>query len=753
MKVTLQQILAGYAVSTTTNANMTAIANAFENTVSRDGTTPNTMLADFDMNSHSILNLGAPQNLSSAARWMDVLDGVDLTGTPIPAQGGNAGKYIRTNGSSLLWDTPTITLPDFYPTSAAETSCGVTVVDKTKVYGDVLRYGIVPNSSGSASSNTSIIKQLCSPEVSATGYTGVVRLTNTTGNDIYYFNDIVTFRPGTYIEFDRSTWRLDKSGSDSDAVNAGAVYAVSNFSMRNGTIDVHWADAPATQGFCFVLGSRSAAGTKYFPNHYDSLLGYKQGNAVIDNMTFKSNAANSRLVVMLGGLRNVLFRNYTLDGQDSGVGGLYYEWGWATYDATLANRKTSHAHNITFENGYVKGLRDSSEDYAIWMQGAYNFKVDGLKVLDGYGAVKAGVGEAFFYQRWDPEDLAGGKRNIRINNVVADSGAGTTIEILGAQQASGAQFQGPSILALGHPGDYVAMTDLQEAVITNVVSRNSAGYGILSSATKTTVDNITVIGAQRGIVLTDEATLFDIRGATIKDCTSFGMQIGQGFNLWSPAREKIGSIRNCFVAGNGTAGVNTDGISVTYARSVIIENCRFGYELIHDGVAEATQTRGVNASATSSGVRCIGNYVAGAVGGSGYALGSSGPDGRGCTIEKPQGIAVYTGLWGDGSSFLTTLTYAASMDLDVRSSNHFIVTANTTSAFAFTEPTNMRYGQVIDITIRNTSGSALGTITWPTSFKYSTWTSPATGNSRTIGLRWNGTNWVEIHRTAADIPN
>ena len=94
MKVTLQSILAGYAVNTTTNANMTAIANAFENTVSRDGTSPNTMLADFDMNSHSILNLGAPQNLSSAARWMDVLNGVDLTGTPIPAQAGNTGKFI-----------------------------------------------------------------------------------------------------------------------------------------------------------------------------------------------------------------------------------------------------------------------------------------------------------------------------------------------------------------------------------------------------------------------------------------------------------------------------------------------------------------------------------------------------------------------------------------------------------------------------------------------------------------------------------
>ena len=750
MKVTLQSILAGYAVNTTTNANMTAIANAFENTVSRDGTSPNTMLADFDMNSHSILNLGAPQNLSSAARWMDVLNGVDLTGTPIPAQAGNTGKFIQTDGTSLLWGTPTITIPDFYPTSAAEISCGVTVVDKTKVYGDVLRYGIVPNSSGAASSNTSIIKQLCSPEVSASGYTGTVRLTNTTGSDVYYFNNIVTFRPGIYIEFDNSTWRLDKSGSDSTAVNAGAIYVVSNFSLRNGTIDVHWADAPAAQGHALVIGSRNAVGTTYFPNHYDSLLSYKQGNGLVDNMTFKSNAVNAQLVTIIGGVRNVTFNNYVLDGQSSGVGGIYYEWGWATYDATPSNRQTSHAHNLTFTNGTARNLRSAFEDYAIWLAGAYNSRVDGLKVLNGYGAVKFSLGEAMFYNPWNPEDLAGAKHNVYINDVVHDTGAGTSIEVLGAQVATG--IFGTVIPALGHPADYKAETDLLDARITNTVARNCAGYGILSSAGKLYLGNNYTKGCQRGIVTTDECTIFEIDTPTILDSTSYGIHLGSGSALWSPAREKMGSVRNGFIAGNGTAGVNTDGIVVANARSVIIENNRFGYETSHDGVAEATQTRGVNATNTSSGVRCIGNYVAGAVGGLGYTLGSSGPDGRGCTIENPQGITAYAGLWGDGTSFLTTLTYGTSMALDVRSNNHFIVTATNGTAFAFTEPTNMRYGQTIDITVRNTFG-VIGTITWPSSFKMAAWTNPANGFSRSIELRWNGTNWVELNRTTSDIPN
>ncbi len=50
---------AGSAVNTL-NENFAAIEAALENTVSRDGTTPNEMLADLDMNSNSLLNVADP---------------------------------------------------------------------------------------------------------------------------------------------------------------------------------------------------------------------------------------------------------------------------------------------------------------------------------------------------------------------------------------------------------------------------------------------------------------------------------------------------------------------------------------------------------------------------------------------------------------------------------------------------------------------------------------------------------------------
>lgn len=48
--------------TSTINTNFQAIQEAMENTLSRDGSIPNFMDADLDMNSHKIINAGAPEN-------------------------------------------------------------------------------------------------------------------------------------------------------------------------------------------------------------------------------------------------------------------------------------------------------------------------------------------------------------------------------------------------------------------------------------------------------------------------------------------------------------------------------------------------------------------------------------------------------------------------------------------------------------------------------------------------------------------
>ena len=73
-KLSLSNLASGFRSSNKLNENFQAIRDAFDNTLSRDGSTPNQMTAPLDMNSQRIINVGPPVNLSDAARLQDVLD-------------------------------------------------------------------------------------------------------------------------------------------------------------------------------------------------------------------------------------------------------------------------------------------------------------------------------------------------------------------------------------------------------------------------------------------------------------------------------------------------------------------------------------------------------------------------------------------------------------------------------------------------------------------------------------------------------
>lgn len=141
-KLSLSDITSGYNSSQRINAAFAALEAAMENTVSRDGSSPNTMSAYLDMNSNRILNVGAPSQASDAARWVDVTDALAIS-TALPAQTGNSGKYITTDGSSLGWGNP----PIRYAQTSAESAASVTPTDYSYPPGDIRRYGGVGDGS------------------------------------------------------------------------------------------------------------------------------------------------------------------------------------------------------------------------------------------------------------------------------------------------------------------------------------------------------------------------------------------------------------------------------------------------------------------------------------------------------------------------------------------------------------------------------------------------------------------------------
>jgi hypothetical protein len=256
-------------------------------------------------------------------------------------------------------------------------------------------------------------------------------------------------------------------------------------------------------------------------------------------------------------------------------------------------------------------------------------------------------------------------------------------------------------------------------------------------------------------VTTDECTWFSISDVAILDNAGMGMQIGQGVNIYDPPREKLGIIRNCFIAGNSTAAPAANaGIQLSRCRGVLIENNRFGYELGHDGKEETTQGNAVAAGGPDTfGIRCVGNYVAGTTDpGPAYYLAASGTHGRGCTIEHAGGLTSRQGLWGDGIHQLEMLAFDAVLTPNCQFSNEFVITIADAREFSIASPVKAAYGQRITITIRNASKDAAGTATWLPIFKMSAWDNPRSGHSRTVQFMYDGTHWFEIARTSQDVP-
>lgn len=100
------------------------------------------------------------------------------------------------------------------------------------------------------------------------------------------------------------------------------------------------------------------------------------------------------------------------------------------------------------------------------------------------------------------------------------------------------------------------------------------------------------------------------------------------------------------------------------------------------------------------------------------------------------------------------LTYGVAVASDASLGKTQIVTANNGVAFTMSNPTNGYAGQQVTWRIKNTSGGALGVVTWAATFHLgAAWGSPATGFNRSITFEYDGANWIELYRTSADVAN
>jgi hypothetical protein len=81
------------------NANSASITTALNNTLSLDGSTPNQMQSNLDMNSYQILNLPAPSSVNSPARLIDVVSNPTIV---VPGT-GTSGHFVPFLDGNNTW--------------------------------------------------------------------------------------------------------------------------------------------------------------------------------------------------------------------------------------------------------------------------------------------------------------------------------------------------------------------------------------------------------------------------------------------------------------------------------------------------------------------------------------------------------------------------------------------------------------------------------------------------------------------------
>ena len=110
---TLSIVSTGWLSSTQINQNFQDIETAFENTISRDGSTPNTMEADFDLNGYDLLNVGSLDADSLTVAGTDLTASVVSAATSAASAATSASEAASSAAAAAASATLASLTPDW----------------------------------------------------------------------------------------------------------------------------------------------------------------------------------------------------------------------------------------------------------------------------------------------------------------------------------------------------------------------------------------------------------------------------------------------------------------------------------------------------------------------------------------------------------------------------------------------------------------------------------------------------------------
>ena len=117
---TVSSITTGHASITALNTNFTALRDGFDNTLSRDGSSPNTMSADIDLNGNDLNNVAALKNTSGQDIVALTLGYMNTANTAAT----NAGNSATASASSASSSATSATTSGNSATASASSATG-----------------------------------------------------------------------------------------------------------------------------------------------------------------------------------------------------------------------------------------------------------------------------------------------------------------------------------------------------------------------------------------------------------------------------------------------------------------------------------------------------------------------------------------------------------------------------------------------------------------------------------------------------
>lgn len=288
-KLVLDAILSDYASRQKVNSNSDAIEAALENTLSRDGTAPNYMSADLDMNSHRILNLPTPTTDTEPVRLGDIAAGAILTSIQLITAHVDSiaalkaytmsidlvGKLIFVRGFATIGDGG----EGFFrvtQTSPGNLDTGVNITSNTAGYYAVRQF------SGDVNAKWYGAKGDSTYSAGTFGGTSYTTQLQNAMNGAYALNCSLFIPAGIYF-----VTALTQPGTAANRPKSWRMYGVGSgelFATTTNTI------------FSTVIGSNTATVLTYTPDSANT----GAGNIEIDHIRFESTTANP--VVQFGSI-------------------------------------------------------------------------------------------------------------------------------------------------------------------------------------------------------------------------------------------------------------------------------------------------------------------------------------------------------------------------------------------------------------------------------------------------------------------